>query len=114
MPKIDFNATTVRRLRTAEDITPAVYFDTKLKGFGFRVGKRSRKFVVVGYVDGKKVWVTQEPSEMTLATARKWAEGVLGDLARGINPNAEKGGKRPFAATAKLMVYLPSCNSMAT
>ncbi|WP_420011599.1 Arm DNA-binding domain-containing protein [Tateyamaria sp.] len=97
MPKIEFTAPTVKALRENTDTAPGTYFDTKLPGFGLRVSKRTRKFVVVGYVAGKKVWVTQGPSELTLPKARKWAEGVLGDLARGINPNAAKAEQRASA-----------------
>ena len=111
MPKAAFTAEFVRDLPHTET-RQKEFWDSNLTGLGVRVGTRSKKWVVVGYVAGKKVWVTQGPAPMTYDQAKKWAKGHLGDMAKGINPNAKKTEQR--ASTLTLAEALDSTSKTPT
>ena len=78
------------------------YWDTELKGFCVVVGARLKTFVVVASVRGKKrrvkIGVVGRPREdgepWTVALARKRAHELLGEMATGIDPNAEQRARR--------------------
>lgn len=73
----------------------ALYRDRELKGFGLRVGTRSKVYYAEGKVSGKTVRVTiGHHGVFTAEQARTEARHILGMIARGTNPNdADKARK---------------------
>ena len=71
------------------------YRDAELKGFGLRVGTKSKVYYAEGKVSGKTVRVTiGQHGVFTAEKARNEARDILGMIARGLNPNdAEKARK---------------------
>lgn len=65
--------------------------DTELKGFGLRVTRGSKAFIVEKRVDNKvrRITLGLYP-EITVEQARKEAHKLLGKIATGVNPIAEK------------------------
>lgn len=71
------------------------YRDTELKGFGVRVGTGSKVYIAEGKVDGKTVRVTiGRHGVFTAEQARQEARAILGQIAKGINPNDAAKAKR--------------------
>jgi integrase len=67
-----------------------LYRDSELKGFGLRVGTKSKAYFAEGKVAGKTVRVTiGQHGVFTAEQARNEARNILGKIARGINPNDE-------------------------
>lgn len=65
-----------------------LYRDSELKGFGLRVGTKSKVYYAEGKVAGKTVRVTiGHHGVFTAEQARNEARNILGNIARGINPN---------------------------
>lgn len=85
------------------DAVQAYYWDEMLTGFGVVVGATARTFVCRAWVKGKrakvKIGIAGRPRPdgllWTVQLARDEAKRQLGDMARGINPNA---AKRPASA----------------
>jgi integrase len=71
MPKIALSDLTVRSLK------PGLYFDTKTRGFGMRVGKSRRTWIVLQGQKSAKVRLGHYPA-LSLADARKRAMVALG------------------------------------
>ena len=71
MPKIAFSDLTVRSLK------PGLYFDTKIRGFGMRVGTNRRTWIVLQGQKSAKVRLGHYPA-LSLADARKRAMVALG------------------------------------
>lgn len=77
-----------------------VEWDSELVGFGVVVGRRSRTFVVQASLGGRKARrtigalgeVREDRRHWTTTLARQRAKEMLGDMAAGIDPNAEEGG----------------------
>ena len=72
-----------------------VYYDEALKGFGVRVTiKGSKAFFIEKIIHGKlrRITLGRYP-ELTVEQARKEAYKLLGKIAIGIDPQAEKKGK---------------------
>src|SRR5262245_47694426 len=75
-----------------------VVWDTELVGFGAVVGKLSRTFIAEGRVDGRKRRkaigvagrVREDGAAWTVQLARIEAKKILGDIVRGVDPNAER------------------------
>lgn len=76
------------------------YRDAELKGFGLRVGTGSKVYIAEGKVDGKTVRVTiGRHGVFTAEQARQEAKGILGMIAKGINPNDAAKAKRAKSVT---------------
>ncbi len=87
----------VRLTRRAVDEIPfarkgqVLYRDTMLPGFGLRVGAQSKVFFVEGQVNRRTRRVTIGRADVFAPeVARKKALTILGDMADGHDPNAEK------------------------
>jgi integrase len=64
------------------------YFDTELKGFGLRVGNKTKTYIAETKVNGKTVRVSlAKHGVITAEIARKLAKESLAAMARDINPN---------------------------
>lgn len=76
------------------------YRDAELKGFGLRVGTGSKVYIAEGKVDGKTVRVTiGRHGVFTAEQARLEARVILGQIAKGINPNDAAKAKRAKSAS---------------
>ncbi len=90
MPNLHFTK------RAIEAVSPAksgqvLYRDTGLRGFGLRVGARSKVFFVEGQVNRRSKRVTIGRADViSVDTARKRAMSILSDMAEGKDANAEK------------------------
>ena len=91
---------TERSLGTIElpaDKPQVVVWDTEVVGFGVVVGKQTRTFIAEGRVDGRKRRkaigvagrVREDGAAWTAQLARIEAKKILGDMVRGVDPNAE-------------------------
>ena len=68
-----------------------LYRDTGLRGFGLRVGSRSKVFFVEGQMNRRTKRVTIGRADvLSVDVARKRALTILSDMAEGKDPNAEK------------------------
>ncbi len=68
-----------------------IYRDTMLPGFGVRVGAKSKTYIVEGQVNRRTRRVTIGRADLfPPETARRKALVVLGDMADGVDPTAEK------------------------
>lgn len=82
--------------RTVDDIPhpergQAIYRDTMLPGFGVRVGAKSKTYIVEGQVNRRTRRVTIGRVDLfPPETARRKALVVLGEMADGVDPTAEK------------------------
>ncbi|MBL4802237.1 MAG: tyrosine-type recombinase/integrase [Emcibacter sp.] len=81
--KLHITKTIVDQLLTGDTA-----WDTELSGFGIRCQKKAKVYVVKKFYDCKQHWFSiGKPSEgMTVATARKKAEIILGQIADGKDP----------------------------
>jgi hypothetical protein len=69
----------------------ALYWDADLPGFGLRVTKGAKTFIVQRRVAGKTVRATLgKYGPLTPDQARKLAVQTLSELVQGVNVNAEK------------------------
>jgi len=76
---------------TLESAGQVLYRDTKLLGFGLRVGTRSAAYFVEKRVQGRTVRHTIGlRGQITADQARKLASIKLGEMAGGVDPNAVK------------------------
>ena len=68
-----------------------IYRDTMLLGFGVRVGAKSKTYIAEGQVNRRTRRVTIGRADLyPPETARRKARVVLGDMADGVDPTAEK------------------------
>ncbi|ALG67358.1 tyrosine-type recombinase/integrase [Beggiatoa leptomitoformis] len=73
------------------DVGQVFYRDTELKGFGLRVTKGSKTYIVENSIRGRACRVTiGKQTVFTAEQARIIAKKLLADIAVGINPNAQK------------------------
>lgn len=79
----------------------AIYFDEVQPGLAVRVTSGgSRVFVAQGYSNGDTVRVKlARVSDLTLTQARQRAKGVLGEISKGVNPNADRRAERARGVT---------------
>jgi len=78
------------------------YYDDQLRGFGLRVGRRSKAFFCEAMVRRRTVRVTIGRFPVCRAEhARKTALGLLGQMAAGINPNADRKATAAKSITLK-------------
>ncbi|ROQ19808.1 site-specific recombinase XerD [Marinimicrobium koreense] len=97
MPQLKISKRTVDAV-TPPDPTPegkptqVFYRDTELTGFGLKVTNAGTKtYVVEARVQGKPKRITLgKHGPLTAEQARRKAQGLLGDIAMGKDPNAEK------------------------
>lgn len=81
--------TVVDALPYAED--QYFVFDSELKGFGVRVSRDTKSFIVQRYVNGTKKRVTLgRYGELTVIQAREQAQKMLGEMAKGVDPIKER------------------------
>lgn len=84
------------------DVAQVYYWDTELSGFGLVVGTTARTFVVRQRVSGRRVKVVvgrhgaprPDGHPWTVTLARRRAQELLGEMAGGVDPNAEKRAAR--------------------
>lgn len=82
--------TTIDRLPTP-DSGQVLYRDDTLKGFGLRVTAGAKAFIVEKRIDGKVKRITLGKfGELTAEQARKEAAKLMGEIAQGRDPVAEK------------------------
>jgi len=102
MPTIHITKTNVEKLE-APPSGRGDYFDDKLKGFGVRVSPAGKIFFVMRRVNGKLVRSKIDAfGTVTVEVAKKRAEGILADMGRGLDPNAEKRAKQQAEEARKL------------
>lgn len=90
------------------------YRDAELKGFGLRVGTGSKVYIAEGKVDGKTVRVTiGRHGVFTAEQARQEAKGILGMVAKGINPNDVAKTKKAKSVTLA-EVYQAYCKARSS
>lgn len=90
MPTLYLTAEAVNKLRTLK-AGQVLYRDTKLQGFGLRLGSKSKAYFAEKRVDGRTVRVTLGlHGHITADRARKDAMEALGRMTKGIDLNAEK------------------------
>lgn len=82
MPRLHLTDLSIRALKPTERYT--TYWDTKLAGFGVRVGLRSKTFIVMRGNERRRVKVGSYP-EKPLAEARKEAQRLL--ISRDVQPS---------------------------
>lgn len=106
MAKIKFTADAIKALELPPHgpsgaTRQALYFDTLQPGLAVRVTSGgSRVYVAQGYAGGDTVRVKLGPtSALTLGQARNRAKQVLGEIAAGVNPNAERRADRARSVT---------------
>ena len=97
---------TIRLTKRTIDALPltsggqVLYRDEELTGFGLRVGTRSKVFFVEGQVQRRTVRVTiGKYGPYSPEAARRDALTLLGDMARGINPNEVRRAERTEGVT---------------
>ena len=90
MPTLRFTKRTIDALPHPEK-GQVLYRDDMLRGFGLRVGARSKVFYVEGQVHQRTKRVTIGRADVIgVDAARKRAMAILSDMAEGKDPNAEK------------------------
>lgn len=96
--KIKLNERTLAAIAAPDNVPQLVVWDVELTGFGVVVGKQNRTFIAETRVDGKKRRkaigvagrIREDGHPWTVQLARIEARKLLGDMARGIDPNAER------------------------
>ena len=77
-----------------------IYFDTRLPGFGIRVGKSKKTYFAEKRVNRKTKRVTIGSAELfSCEQARREAQRMMGKMAAGIDPNALKAQRRTEVMT---------------
>src|SRR5262245_16257558 len=95
---VKLNEKVLASFQLPDDVQQLILWDAELTGFGVAIGQNRRTFLVETRVNGKKrrkkIGVAGElhPKKgepWTVHLARQEAKCLLGDMARGIDPNAE-------------------------
>jgi integrase len=108
MPCTNLTAELVRDLPFMET-GQTFYRDTKLTGFGVKVGKASKTYFVERRVKGRVRRVILDPTNMmTVLDARKVAQKTLVEMLSGSDPNKRKAEERANSLTLRkaLDLYL--------
>lgn len=88
MDKIKLTKTEVEKLPFAGKGKQVDYYDSDLDGFGVRVSATGKKYFVRAHIGNRRVRVMMKSTKLVSAElARKEAKTMLGDMARGIDPN---------------------------
>ena len=92
MPRVNLTDDFVRKAKASPGQERTLYFDTQLKRFALVVTKDDAKSFVVQYRNaaGKSQRMKIGGVELKVAEARNQARVVLGDVARGLDPLAER------------------------
>jgi hypothetical protein len=72
------------------DLKPDLYWDTSLPGFGLKITGAGHKSYVVQYRAGRRSSRMTLKGVLSLSEARREAKAILGDVAKGGDPLAEK------------------------
>jgi integrase len=80
----------VQRAQAEPGADRTIYWDTEVKGFGLAVTASGHRSYVVQYRVGKKSTRMTLDGVLPLDAARKEARAILGEVARGRDPMAEK------------------------
>src|SRR5690349_17520210 len=96
--KVKLTEKSLAAIELPEDKPQLVVWDTELVGFGVVVGRQNRTFIAEGRVDGRKRRkaigiagrVREDGIAWTVQLARIEAKKILGDMVRGVDPNAER------------------------
>ncbi len=90
MPKMKLTSSAVKAVQCPSS-GQVIYFDTKLSGFGLRVGVTTKTYFAERRVNGKTRRVTIGRHDLfTCEQARNQALGLLSKMTTGCDPNAEK------------------------
>lgn len=89
MPQVLLTEISIRALKGSDTYT--TFFDTSTPGFGIRVGKKSKTFIVMRGRQRERVSIGRYP-DLSLADARKEAKRLLAE---------ERGDAKPEAKTLK-------------
>lgn len=101
MPQVNLTATYVRDLPLKVTGQTLIY-DTRLPGFGLRVGIRKKAYFAEGRVGGRKQRVTLgSADQITLDTARKLWKKAMAEMADGTDRNAERRKAKAEAMTLR-------------
>jgi hypothetical protein len=92
MPRVNLTDDFVRKAKASPGQERTLYFDTQLKRFALVVTKDDAKSFVVQYRNaaGKSPRMKIGGTELKVAEARNQARVILGDVAGGLDPLAEK------------------------
>jgi len=101
MPELHLTKKTVEKLLPAAD-TPVLYRDMKLPGFGLRVSGGTKTYFVEKRVRGRnrRVSLGRYP-HLTPDVARGRAQAVLGEMALGVDPVAERRARQAASVTLR-------------
>ncbi len=101
MTQLKLTSSSVKDLRLT-DRGQQIYFDTKLSGFGVRVGRVKKTYFAEKRVARNTRRVTIGTADVfSCEQARREAQRLLGEMASGIDPNAAKARRRAEALTLK-------------
>lgn len=101
MPTLNFTKRAIEALPMPK-AGQVFYRDNTLRGFGLRVGSRSKVFYVEGQVNARTKRVTIGRADvLSVDAARKRALSILSDMAAGTDPNAEKRRKAQESITLR-------------
>ncbi|PSC06725.1 hypothetical protein SLNSH_02715 [Alsobacter soli] len=97
MPRIKLTDSAIAKASLPEGRSEVILWDTELTGFGIRIGEKSRTFIVSYRPAGagraansKKLKVGPAEAFKTTAEARNAARVLLGRVASGVDPAAER------------------------
>jgi len=93
MPKVKLTPAFVAKAPPPEKGDRVLYFDTELRGFGLCVTATGARSYIVQYRAGRRshrMALKGGASALSLADARREAKALLGDVAKGGNPLAER------------------------
>lgn len=125
MPTLRLNEKSLAEIQAPSRCRQSYYWDTELSGFGVVVGRTgSKTFVARAWLNGRNCRVTigtagrprPDGYLWNVALARTEAKQILGQLAAGIDPNAERRARReaqpPRVAPQMSEVSLPAATPM--
>jgi hypothetical protein len=113
MPRLNLTAESVNALRLL-DQGQVIYRDTKLQGFGVRVGTSAVAFFVEKRVDGRNVRHTLgQRGALTADQARKKAQVALGTMTSGVDLNAARKAARGARAAKSAAARLAEGHTLA-
>lgn len=88
MNKIKLTKTEVEKLPFADTGKQVDYYDSDLDGFGIRVSATGKKYFVRSHIGNRRLRVMMKSAKLVSADqARKEALAMLGDMAKGVDPN---------------------------
>lgn len=101
MPKLELTDKGIRASKAPTGSKKLDLFDTLAKGLALRVSASGSRIFYQVYSDtaGRRVWhklgeYGEHPGQLTLAAARKQAKELRGQVAGGVDPQAEKRAQR--------------------